>query len=77
MLLQLIFDLEDQLNFYLDLYPELFVCSAAKDACIFEVLWIPEGGTFRVWDLKFYRAFEDWELAASYSLLQFIQPHIP
>ena len=28
-------------------------------------------------DLRFYRAFEDWELAASYSLLQFIQPHIP
>uniref|UniRef100_A0A7N2LUH1 RRM domain-containing protein n=1 Tax=Quercus lobata TaxID=97700 RepID=A0A7N2LUH1_QUELO len=33
---QLIFDLEDQLNFYLDLYPELSVCSAAKDACISE-----------------------------------------
>ena len=29
------------------------------------------------WDLRFYRAFEDWELAASYSLLQFIQPRIP
>ena len=22
-----------------DLYPELYVCSIAKDACIFEVLW--------------------------------------
>ena len=30
-----------------------------------------------MWDLRFYRAFEDWELAASYSLLQFIQPCIP
>ena len=60
-----------------DLYPKLYVCSAAKDACISEVLWILKGGTFRVWDLRFYRAFEDWELAASYSLLQFIQPHIP
>ena len=28
-------------------------------------------------DLRFYRAFEDWELAASYSLLQLIQTHIP
>ena len=37
----------------------------------------PRGGTIRVWDLRFYRAFEDWELAASYSLLQFIQSHIP
>ena len=42
-----------------DLYPELYVCSVAKDACISEILWIPEGGTFRVWDLRFYRAFED------------------
>ena len=30
-----------------------------------------------MWDLRFYRAFEDWELAACYSLLQFIQTHIP
>ena len=60
-----------------DLYPELYVCSAVKDACISEVLWIPEGGTIRVWNLKFYKAFEDWELAASYSLLQLIQTRIP
>ena len=60
-----------------DLYPELYVCSAVKDACISEVLWILEGGTVRVWNLRFYRAFEDWELAASYSLLQFIQTCIP
>ncbi|KAL0008502.1 hypothetical protein SO802_010004 [Lithocarpus litseifolius] len=53
------------------------MCSAAKDACISEVLWIPEGDTVRVWDLRFYRAFEDWELDASYSLLQFIQIRIP
>ena len=33
-------------------------------------------GTVRVWNLRFYRAFEDWELAASYSLLQLIQTHI-
>ena len=60
-----------------DLYPKLYVCSAAKDACMSEVLWIPERGTVRVWDLGFYRAFEDWELAASYSLLQLIQTRIP
>ena len=53
------------------------MCSIAKEACISEVLWIPEGGTSRVWDLRFYRVFEDWELAESYSLLQFIQPRIP
>ena len=52
-----------------DLYHELYVCLDAKDACIFEVLWLPKGGIVRVWDLRFFRAFEDWELAASYSLL--------
>ena len=51
------------------LYPELYLCSVDKDACIFEVLWLSEGDTVRVWDLRFYREFEDWELAASYSLL--------
>uniref|UniRef100_A0A7N2LQE6 Uncharacterized protein n=1 Tax=Quercus lobata TaxID=97700 RepID=A0A7N2LQE6_QUELO len=35
-----------------DLYPDLYVCSAVKDACISEVLWMPEGGTVRVWDLR-------------------------
>ena len=60
-----------------NLYPELYVYSIAKDACISEVLWTLEGGTFRVWDLRFYRAFEDWELAASYSLFQLIHPRIP
>ena len=60
-----------------DLYPELYVCSDAKDVCISEVLWLMEGGTTRVWDLRFFRAFEDWELVASYSLFQFIQPRIP
>ena len=63
--------------FSLKIYPELYVCSAVKDACISEMLWIPEGGIVRVWNLRFYRAFEDWELAASYSLLQLIQTHIP
>ena len=36
-----------------------------------------KGGTVRVWNLRFYRAFEDWELAASISLLQLIQTRIP
>jgi len=53
------------------------VCSANKVACISEVLWLQDGGNVRVWDLRFYRDFQDWELAASYSLLEFIQSHIP
>ena len=42
-----------------DLYPEVYVCLVAKDACISEILWTLEVGTFRVWDLRFFRAFED------------------
>ena len=30
-----------------------------------------------MWDVRFFRAFEDWELAASYSLLHLIHPRIP
>ena len=52
------------------------MCSADKDACISKVLWLLEGGIVRVWDLRFYREFQDWELAESYSLLEFIQPRI-
>ena len=59
------------------LYLDLFLCSANKDACIFEVLWLLEGGIVRAWDLRFYREFEDWKLAASYSLLEFFLSHIP
>ena len=36
----------------------------------------PVGDNDRVWSLRFYREFNDWELAASYSL-HFIQTRIP
>ena len=51
--------------------------STDKEACVSEVLWLPEGGNVRIWDIRLYREFQDWELAASYSLLAFIQSHIP
>ena len=35
------------------------------------------GDNDKVWSLRFYREFNDWELAASYSLLHFIQIRIP
>ena len=54
-------------------YPQLFLCSANKEACISEVLSSPVGDNDRVWCLRFHREFNDWELAASYSLLHFIQ----
>ena len=41
-----------------------------------KVLWILEGFTVRVWNLRFYRVFEDWELVASFSLLQLVQTRI-
>ena len=59
------------------LYPQLFMCSANKEACISEVLSTPVGDNDKVWSLRFYRKFNDWELAALYSLLHFIQTWIP
>ena len=59
------------------LYPQLFLCSTNKEACIFEVLSPPMDDNDRVEILRFYREFNDWELAASYSLLHFIQTRIP
>ena len=59
------------------LYPQLFLCSANKEACISEVLSPPVGDNDRVWSLMFHREFNDWELAASYSFLHFIQSRIP
>ena len=37
-------------NFLKTLYPELFVCSTNKEACISDALCIPGGGNFRVWN---------------------------
>ena len=59
------------------LYPQLFMCSANKETCISEVLSHPMGDNDRVWSLRFYREFNNWELEASYSLLHFIQTQIP
>ena len=58
------------------LYPQLFVSAANKEACM-EVLSPPFGDNDRVWSLRFYRKVNDWELAASYSLLHFIKTRIP
>ena len=59
------------------LYPQLFLCSANKEAYISEVLSPPVGDNDRVWSLSFHRDFNDWELAASYSFFHFIQTRIP
>uniref|UniRef100_A0A7N2LTH0 DNA-directed RNA polymerase n=1 Tax=Quercus lobata TaxID=97700 RepID=A0A7N2LTH0_QUELO len=56
---------------------ELFLYSANKEAYVSEVLSPPMGDNDRVWSLSFFRDFNDWGLAASYSLLQFIQIRIP
>ena len=55
------------------LYPQLFLCSTNKEACISDVLSPPMGDNDRVWSLRFHKEFNDWELAASFSLLHFIQ----
>ena len=54
-----------------------YLCLANKEACISEVLSPLVGNNDRVWSSRFCREFNDWELAASYSLLHFIQNWIP
>ena len=59
------------------LYPQLYVCSNDKEACISDVLCYPEGGNDRIWNLRFHRDFHERELGAALSFLEFIQSRIP
>uniref|UniRef100_A0A7N2R8B8 Reverse transcriptase domain-containing protein n=1 Tax=Quercus lobata TaxID=97700 RepID=A0A7N2R8B8_QUELO len=56
---------------------ELFLCSTNKEASIFDVLSPQVGGSDRVWNLRFYRKFNDWELSVSFSFLHLIQSQVP
>ena len=42
------------------LYPELYVISAKKEACIYDVLCQQKGENARYWNLRFYRDFQGW-----------------
>ena len=59
------------------LYPQLFLCSNDKEACISNVLRYQEGGIDRIWNLRFLRDFHERELGAAFSFLEFIQSRIP
>ena len=52
------------------------MCLANKEAYVSEVLSPLVGDNDSV-EFSFFRDFNDWELVASYSLLQFIQTRIP
>ena len=59
------------------LYPQLYVCSNDKDACISNVVCYQEGENNRIWNLRFYRDFHERELEDAISFLEFIQSWIP
>ena len=59
------------------LYPQLYVCSNDKKACISDVLCYQEGGNDRFWNLRFHRDFHEKELEATFSFLECIQSRIP
>ena len=59
------------------LYPQLYVYSNDKKACISDVLCYQEGGNDRIWNLRFYWDFHVNELEATFSFLDFIQSRIP
>ena len=54
------------------LYPDLFERSSANDACISNVLGHQGDGNDRVWNLRLYGDFHDWELEAVFSFLDLI-----
>uniref|UniRef100_A0A7N2KVX7 BTB domain-containing protein n=2 Tax=Quercus lobata TaxID=97700 RepID=A0A7N2KVX7_QUELO len=51
--------------------------SLAQLISVVNVQHFQGGGNDRVWNLRFFRAFNDWELAASFSFLHLIQSRIP
>ena len=53
------------------------MCSNDKEACISDVLCYQEGGSDRIWNLRFHRDFHERELGAAFSFLEFIQSWIP
>ena len=53
------------------------MCSNDKEACIYDVLCYQEGGSDRIWNLRFHRDFHERELGAAFSFLEFIQSRIP
>ena len=59
------------------LYPQLYVCSSEKEACISDLLDHQEDGSSRFWNLRFYRNFHEREFEAAFSFLEFIQSRIP
>uniref|UniRef100_A0A7N2KPA0 Reverse transcriptase zinc-binding domain-containing protein n=1 Tax=Quercus lobata TaxID=97700 RepID=A0A7N2KPA0_QUELO len=59
------------------LYPQLYVCSNDKEACISDVVCYQEDGNVRIWNLRFHRDFHERELEDAYSSLECIQPRIP
>ena len=59
------------------LYPQFYVCSNDKEACISDVLCYQEGGNDIIWNLRFYRDFHERELEAVSSFLEIIQSRIP
>ena len=53
------------------------MCSNDKEACISDVLCYQEGGSDRIWNLRFHRDFHERELEAAFSFIEFIQSRIP
>ena len=77
LLFNLLIQISSTTNLSLSGYLELYAISANKEACIFEVLCHQVGRNVRTWNRRFYREFQDWELAAFFSLLAFIQARLP
>ena len=59
------------------LFPNLFECSAEKDVFISNVLDSQPDGEAKNWNLRFHRAFHDWEMDVVFSFFDFIYSWVP
>ena len=58
------------------LYPQLYVCSSDKEACISDLLDHQEDGSSRCWNVRFFRNFHEREFEAAFLFLDLIQARI-
>ena len=59
------------------LYPALFAIAMNKEAMVSEMVdYAPDGGG-RSWNLRFRRAFQDWETEIFYDFFAYISSKLP
>ena len=59
------------------LYPALFAIAMNKEAMVSEIVDYASDGGGRSWNLRFRRAFQDWETEIFYDFFAYISSKLP